>query len=66
MKTTEIPIERVRSIGKGELAGVMDDEFPVFQKDRNSASDFPATAVKRMFVFVAYRRYPKQKKKCSR
>ncbi len=44
----------------------MDDEFPVFQKDGNSASDFTAAVVKRMFVFVAYRRNPKEKKKCSR
>ena len=56
MKTIEIrPIELVRSIGKRELAGVMNDKFPVFEKDRNRIPDFSTAIIKRVFVFFAYR-----------
>lgn len=55
MKSIEIrPIEQVRSTGKRELAGVMNDKFPVFEKDRNRTPDFTATTVKRVFAYFAY------------
>ncbi|WP_333575245.1 hypothetical protein [Sphingobacterium sp.] len=56
MKSIQIrPVEQVRSTGKRELAGVMNDKFPVFKKDGNRTPDFSATTVKRMFAFFAYR-----------
>lgn len=56
MKSIEIqPIEQVRSTGKRELAGVMKNKFPVFEKDRNRTVNFPAITIKRVLTFFAYR-----------
>ena len=49
------PIEQVQSTGKRELAGVMNDKFPVLQKDGDGASDFSTATIKVVFVFFAYR-----------
>lgn len=53
MDTKEIPpIIPVRSIGKRRLAGVMDNEFPVFQEDRNRTLNFSTAVIKRVYAFA--------------
>lgn len=46
--------------------GEVDDKFPVFQKERNSVSDFSTTAIKGVFVFFAYWTKAEQKEKGCR